>query len=124
MSVLLTYHCLSISQLRCKGLSFIPKPKYVDLYDLYRDTNKFVSSIRYHNEHHGQSTRPKSVFHRRSNYRAPPTSSLDLENVLEKIKLDIVATAYEQDRNDNLTRAERRALIDLKAGDDSDYQSR
>ena len=101
----------------CKGLSFIPKPKHIRLYDLYRDTNKFVSSIRYRNEHHGQTNKPKSLFHRRGDYRAPPTSSLDLENCIEKLKLDLIGIAYEQDKTDNLTRAER-ALKDLKARDD------
>ena len=49
-------------QLLCKGLLFIPKPKHIDLYDLYRDTNKFVSNMRYHNKYHGQTIRPKSLF--------------------------------------------------------------
>ena len=108
------------SQVLCKGLSFIPKPKHINLLDLYRDTNKFVSSMRYKNEHHGQTVKAKPRFQRRSYYRAPPTSSLDLENAIEKLKLDLVDIAYEQNKDDNLTRAERKALTTLKARDDSD----
>ena len=72
----------------------------------------------YSNEHSRQSTNPKSTFHRRGSYRAPPTSSLDLENFIEKLKLNLVDLDYQQNGNDNLTRTERQALNNLKARDD------
>ena len=56
--------CINLStiekRLLCDGLSFIPKPKRIHLHNLYRDTNKFVSSIRYQNKHHSQTAKPKS----------------------------------------------------------------
>ena len=105
--------------LLAKGLSFIPKPKKLDIKNLYRDTNLLVKRMRTRYELFHQPHKPKSKF-----WKPKPqnpyavTDNAHLENTIEQLKLKMVQIEYTQSKTDNLTRNERRALVNLTARTD------
>ena len=96
-----------------KGLTFIPKPKRMDIKDLFKDAKQFVSRMRTHHEMHNQPARQKSPFYRPKPHRSQVTSHIRLENTIYKLLLELETVQYTQTRSDNLTKNEKLALTNL-----------
>ena len=96
-----------------KGLTFIPKPKHMDIRDLFKDTKQFVSKMRTRYETFNQPQRTKSPFYRPKPHRSMVTNHIGLENTIYKILLETESIEYTQTKKDNLTRNQRIALANL-----------
>ena len=100
-----------------KGLSFIPKPKKLDLKELLRDVDDFIYKIRMRYMLRGKPMAPRPSFVRK---KVNPTlltcHHARLDGILDHLKETIgeLGSSYSQAQWDNLTRAERRAITELK----------
>ena len=72
-----------------KGLTFIPKPKRMDIKDLFKDAKQFVSRMQTRYEMHNQPARQKSPFYRPKPHRSRVTSHMRLENTIYKLLLEL-----------------------------------
>jgi len=93
--------------------TFIPKPKRMDIKDLFKDAKQFVSRMRTRYEMHNQPATQKSPFYRPKPHRSQVTSHIRLENTIYKLLLELETVQYTQTRSDNLTKNEKLALTNL-----------
>ena len=101
-----------------KGLSFIPKPKQLNTIDLYNDIQKFkITARRKVRNHNKQFTRKHNPFKSKQykehlNEHIPINKTLD--TALCRIREELINECnYKQNKHDNLTRKERKALNEL-----------
>lgn len=106
----------SYISLLSKGLSFIPTPKKLDIHELLEDAKRFITSVR---NRYILRDKPKGIqskfvrktkLHSRTCYHARLDGTLD--HLLES--LEALGDTYTQNSKDNLTRAERRAIAELR----------
>ena len=101
-------------QILSKGLSFIPKPKKLDTWELYKDTLKFRRQARIMYNMADVKSHTRRKFVRKSTYNPRPTNNSTLEGTLDNIRTELSLLNYTQKETDNLTRAERRTINELK----------
>ena len=87
-----------------KGLSFIPKPKRLDILELLSDVNNFIRKIRNRFNASTRSKSNKSPFYWNRPYKYLPMDNNKLENILENLLLN---STYLQTKKDNLSYRER-----------------
>ena len=98
-----------------KGLKFIPTPvTNLNLVrrQLLQDFNQFARRMRLQYIFYGQDKEPHP-FHVKSDWEPPVQQSVSLESFLERVKSDLAEVNITKLKN-NLSPAERKALIDLK----------
>ena len=61
-----------------------------------------------------QTKTPRSKFRRPGNYAAPPTRKLKIDDFVVKLRFQLGAIEYTQSSSDNVTKAERKVLLDLQ----------
>ena len=99
-----------------KGLSFIPKPK-LHVCELHKDITKFMKNrFKFHktNFKTSKNRNPfrKPKYKQKLNEQIPTNATLD--NALWRIRQELLQeTSYTQNKNNHLTRKERKALNDL-----------
>ena len=102
-----------------KGLSFIPKPKKLNIHQLYSDLNRFMHRMKCKFEfyHKPKKIRTKDPFEKKKPYPYNPERLTDngtLDTFLHRIRLEIINEhKHKQNKSDNLTRQERQALNQL-----------
>ena len=102
-----------------KGLSFIPKPKKLDIWELFKDTNEFIRKVRtrYRMGETNRRIRRHPFYIRNKKFKPRPVEDQCLENCLESIKVELMQMNYTQNTSDNLSREERMALKSLRERD-------
>ena len=98
-----------------KGLKFIPTPvTNLNLVrrQLLQDFNQFARRMGLQYIFYGQDKEPHP-FHVKSDWEPPVQQSVSLESFLERVKSDLAEVNITKPKN-NLSPAERKALIDLK----------
>ena len=99
-----------------KGLSFIPKPKKLNIQNLHKDVRLLMHRMKCKLElyHKPQQTKTKDPFETSKQVSYNPDRLSDngiLDTFLHRIRLDIVNEyKHKQNKIDNLTRKERKAL--------------
>ena len=102
-----------------KGLSFIPKPKKLNIHQLYSDLHRFMHRMKCKFEfyHKPKKIRTKDPFEKRKPYPYNPerhTNNGTLDTFLHRIRLEIInEQKHKQNKSDNLMRQEQQALNQL-----------
>ena len=102
-----------------KGLSFIPKPKKLNIHQLHNDLRLFMHRMKCKFEfyHKPQRTKNRDPFEIRKRYPCNPERLTDngtLDTFLHRVRLEIMNEhKHKQNKSDNLTRKERQALNQL-----------
>ena len=103
-----------------KGLTFIPKPKKLNIHSLHNDVRLFMHRMKckfefYHKPQ--KTTKSRDPFEiKKQTYLNPERLSDNgtLDTFLHRIRLDMVNEyKHKQNRTDNMTRKERKALNEL-----------
>ena len=102
-----------------KGLSFIPKPKKLNIHQLHNDLRLFMHRMKCKFEfyHKPQQTKNRDPFEIRKPHSFNPERLTDngtLDTFLHRVRLEIMNEhKHKQNKTDNLTKKERQALNQL-----------
>ncbi len=109
-------------KLLSKGLSFVPKPKNIDIWDLYRDVRDFMTKgklkfMLYNNKN--KSTKPTKnplKTKHKIKFNEQLTIHKTLDTALWNIRQELMEKepTYKQNKSDNLNKIERTALNEIK----------
>ena len=107
-----------------KGLTFVPKPKHLDIQSLHQDIRKFmhklktIYEIKTTTKPKPKPETPRDPFkHQNEHYKPNPERLSDngtLDTFFHRIRTEMLdETLYKQNKPDNLNRKERLALREL-----------